>query len=79
MNSNKTKLYRTDETEKIVRRRALENLVKFEHVYGFDIYNAGYVQALEDMGIDKKYITIFKRVCVKIRESFKAVKDSYAY
>lgn len=78
MNS-KIKMYRTDEKEMIVRRRALENLVKFEHVYGFDIYNAGYVQALEDMGIDKKYITIFKRVCTKIRESFKAVKASYAY
>jgi hypothetical protein len=76
MNSNLKKM---DETEKIVRRRALENLIKFEHVYGFDVYNAGYVQAMEDMGIDKKYITIFKRVCVKIRESFKAVKASYAY
>jgi hypothetical protein len=74
-----SKIYKMDETEKIVRKRALENLIKFEHVYGFDVYNAGYVQAMEDMGIDKKYITIFKRVCVKIRESFKAVKASYAY
>lgn len=73
------KNYKMDETEKIVRRRALENLIKFEHVYGFDVYNAGYVQALEDMGVDKKYISIFKRVCVKIRESFKAVKASYVY
>lgn len=73
------KIKQMDETEKIVRRRALENLIKFEHVYGFDVYNAGYVQAMEDMGVDKKYITIFKRVCVKIRESFKAVKASYVY
>lgn len=74
-----SKINKMDETEKIVRRRALENLIKFEHVYGFDVYNAGYVQALEDMGVDKKYITIFKKVCTKIRESFKAVKASYAY
>ncbi len=73
------KNYKMDETEQIVRKRALENLIKFEHVYGFDVYNAGYVQAMEDMGIDKKYITIFKRVCTKIRESFKAVKASYVY
>lgn len=74
-----SKIKKMDETEQIVRKRALENLIKFEHVYGFDVYNAGYVQAMEDMGIDKKYITIFKRVCVKIRESFKAVKASYVY
>lgn len=73
------KNYKMDETEQIVRIRALENLIKFEHVYGFDVYNAGYVQALEDMGVDRKYITIFKRVCTKIRESFKAVKASYVY
>lgn len=73
------KNYKMDETEQIVRRRALENLIKFEHVYGFDVYNAGYVQALEDMGVDKKYITIFRIVCEKLRESFKAVKESYAY
>ena len=74
-----SKINKMDETEQIVRRRALENLIKFEHVYGFDVYNAGYVQALVDMGVDRKYITIFKRVCAKIRESFKAVKASYAY
>lgn len=73
------KIRKMDETEMIVRKRALETLIKFEHVYGFDVYNAGYAQALEDMGVDKKYITIFKRVCTKIRESFKAVKASYAY
>lgn len=67
----KTEMYRTDETEKIVRRRALENCVKFEYVDEFDVYNAGYVQALRDMGIDKKYITIFKKVCDRLRESYK--------
>ncbi len=75
--TNKSKMCEHDETEKIIRRRALENLIKFERVYGFDMYNAGYVQALEDMGVDKKYITIFKKVSAKLRETFKGSKTSY--
>lgn len=75
----KGKLYRTDERENIIRRRAIENLVKFDHVYGFDLYNAGYEQALRDLNVDKKYIDIFKRVTTKLRESFKAIKPQYKY
>lgn len=73
------KLYEKDETEKIIRRRAIENLVKFDHVYGFDLYNAGYVQALRDLKVDKKYVDIFNRVTTKLRESFKAIKPQYKY
>ena len=74
-----SKLKRMDEREELVRKRALESLARFDNAYAFDVYNAGYVQAMEDMGVDKKYITIFKRVCTKIRDSFKAVKASYVY
>lgn len=74
---NLTKNCENDELEKIIRRRSIENLIKFEHVYAFDMFNAGYVQALEDMGVDKEYISLFKRLCLKLRESFKALKPSY--
>lgn len=69
--------YESDELEKIIRKRAIDNLIRFEHVYAFDVFNAGYVQALEDMNVDKEYISLFKRLCLKLRESFKALKPSY--
>jgi hypothetical protein len=54
-----------DETEQIARRRALANIAKFKHASGFDIFNAGYIQAMEDIGVDRKFISIYRKICIE--------------
>lgn len=54
-----------DETEQKARRRALANIAKFKHASGFDMFNTGYIQALEDMGADRKFISIYRKVCIE--------------
>lgn len=76
MNST-TKTYRSDQTEKTLRKRALDVAVMFDRVNGFDNYNAGYIQALRDLGVDPEYIKIYKRVMTRVRQSYVADKDYY--
>ena len=64
------KLPRTDITEKILRRRGFEVAVEFGAVRLFDAYNAGYLQALKDLEIDKQYIMIYKNVMNRVRKSY---------
>ena len=70
MTNAKTKMYRTDELEKTLRKRALDTAVAFEHVGKFDVYNSGYIQALRDLGVDWEYIETYTRVMNRVRKSY---------
>lgn len=68
---NSARLYRADITEATLRRRGLDVAVLFSTVKNFDIYNSGYLQALEDLKVEKEYIKTYKKVMSRVRESFK--------
>lgn len=70
MTNAKTKMYRTDELEKTIRKRALDTAVIFEHVGKFDVYNSGYIQALKDLGVEEKYILTYAAVVGRVRKSY---------
>ena len=72
-----SRLYRTDETEKTLRRRAFDIAVLFERVDRFDDYNAGYMQALKDLGVEKEYADMYKRVMQRVRKSYVSDKAYY--
>lgn len=70
MTTAKTEMYRTDELEKTLRKRALDVAVTFEHVGKFDVYNSGYIQALMDLGVEEKYIETYTAVMTRVRKSY---------
>lgn len=72
---NSMGLYRTDITEATLRRRGLDVAVEFSTVKNFDIYNRGYLQALEDLKVEKEYVKIYKKVMARARESYKNDKN----
>lgn len=78
MNSRSDKrLYRTDETEKTLRRRAFDIAVLFERVDRFDDYNAGYMQALKDLKVEKEYVDLYKKVISRVRKAYVSDKAYY--
>lgn len=78
MNSRSDKrLYRTDETEKTLRRRAFDIAVLFERVDRFDDYNSGYMQALKDLDVEKEYRDLYLRVIQRVRKSYVSDKAYY--
>ena len=78
MNSqNDKRLYRTDETEKTLRRRAFDNAVLFGSVERFDDYNKGYLQALKDLGVEKEYVDVYKKVTTRVRKSYVSDRAYY--
>lgn len=78
MNSrNDKRLYRTDETEKTLRRRAFDNAVLFGSVERFDDYNRGYLQALKDLGVEKEYVDVYKKVTSRVRKSYVSDRAYY--
>ena len=78
MNSqNDKRLYRTDETEKTLRRRAFDNAVLFGSVGRFDDYNKGYLQALKDLGVEKEYVDVYKKVAARVRKSYVSDRAYY--
>ena len=78
MNSRSDKrLYRTDETEKTLRRRAFDIAVLFERVDRFDDYNSGYMQALKDLKVEKEYVDLYKKVTSRVRKSYVSDKAYY--
>lgn len=78
MNSRSDKrLYRTDETEKTLRRRAFDNAVLFGSVERFDDYNKGYLQALKDLNVEKEYVDVYKKVTARVRKSYVSDRAYY--
>lgn len=78
MNSqNDKRLYRTDETEKTLRRRAFDNAVLFGSVERYDDYNRGYLQALKDLGVEKEYVDVYKKVTSRVRKSYVSDRAYY--
>lgn len=78
MNSqNDKRLCRTDETEKTLRRRAFDIAVLFERVDRFDDYNAGYMQALKDLKVEKEYVDLYKKVTSRVRKAYVSDKAYY--
>lgn len=78
MNSqNDKRLYRTDETEKTLRRRAFDNAVLFGSVERYDDYNRGYLQALKDLGVEKEYVDVYKKVTARVRKSYVSDRAYY--
>lgn len=78
MNSkNDKRLYRTDVTEATLRRRAFDNAVLFERIGRFDDYNAGYMQALQDLKVEKEYVELYKKVTSRVRKAYVSDKAYY--
>lgn len=78
MNSqNDKRLYRTDETEKTLRRRAFDNAVLFGSVERYDDYNRGYLQALKDLNVEKEYVDVYKKVTARVRKSYVSDRAYY--
>lgn len=71
MPAAKAKVYRVDPLESVIRFRALDTAAEFEQLVNFNVYTAGYLRALKDMKVDKKYIEIYKKVVRRLREAYK--------
>lgn len=63
-------VYRTDEMEKRLRFRALDTAAHYTSLNDYNAHTRGYIQALRDMKVDKKYIGIYMDVMNRVREAY---------
>lgn len=67
---NGPEVIRKDATESLLRLRALDTAAEFTQLENFNVYTAGYLQALKDMKVEKKYIEIYKKVIRRLRNAY---------
>lgn len=75
--TSKAKMYRSDQTENTLRKRAIDVAIMFGRVKRFDDYNHGYIDALKDLGVEQEYIDTYKRVVERVRKSYVTDRPYY--
>lgn len=75
MKESKIKLYRTDEKECVLRFRALDAAAVYTNLENFNVYTAGYLQALKDMKVEEEYVETFKNLVKRVRKSYARVVE----
>lgn len=75
MKESKIKLYRTDEKECVLRLRILDTAAEYTTLENFNVFTAGYLQALKDMKIEEEYVETYKNLVKRVRKSYARVVE----